>query len=234
MVLPPVSASAGMSALRAASLVPGVQSLAGTVQSFAQPSTLVNLSGLGSMFSALSELRTATASLQETTAANLTRQRVASFVEAMNRFTQSLAISAADESSSVDTLQLPDAGLISSTLLQNGGTASATDLSTIGIRFGADGNINIDTAQFSSALTQNPLRTIGLLSNATHQLDAMTTLGAAGFQASALSTLTPPLAAANQSASDILSLANAGGLAGRQLPLQTVQALRSFLDIAAL
>jgi hypothetical protein len=62
----------------------------------------------------------------------------------------------------------------------------------------------------------------------------MTTLGTAGFQASALSTLAPPLAAANQSASDILSLANANGLAGRQLPLQTVQALRAFLDIAAL
>jgi hypothetical protein len=230
-VIPPsINAPGAVSPTPRLAALPGGEANYHAIPTQAQPSSKVELSGPGRMLSALSDLSGAATKLHEAGAIDITRERIATFVAAMNRLTQTLAISALDEGGEADALQLPDTSQISNALLQRGrATDVNADLASIGLRFNPDGNINIDSAQFARALTRDPMNTISLLSQASGQLDTMmaNTTSAAAF--------TPNqrrVSATDRSLADYLAASQPAAVA--PIPLQTARAIRSFLDIAAL
>ncbi len=177
-LLPPLNT--GLSATRALPSFVYESKAASSVPTLAQRSAQVSLSGMGRTLSALSDARVSIAGLQDLTPATLitpaalTRDRVTAFADALNRFTQSLAISAGSDDFEANEVQLPELSVLSNVLLQSGRVpAPSATLDSIGIRFGANGNMDIDPAQFSRALAQHPLRTLGLLADASTQINAL-------------------------------------------------------------
>jgi hypothetical protein len=226
-VLPVISAPYGVGASQYHSLGDGAQYGA----ALASPSSRVELSGTSRLLSALSDLRVATGNLHENAAASTMREGVARFVQAMQLFTRTLAISAIDDTTEADSLQMPGSAEIGNALLQNmRAPYPSADLTSIGMRINMNsGNINIDSAQFSSALTRDPLRTIGLLSQTTDRLDALLASGLRGAGLS-MNSITPR----STNHAVVENFGAAATIAAAPIPLQTAQAIRSFLDVAAL